>query len=398
MNWCASARTASLGFDLEANDTEMNATALQTLLASAVASGIPGIAAAVTNPTGTMFEACAGATTLGGNQPVTPDTLFWIASMTKPLTSLAAMQLVERGKLSLHTPIGEILPQLATPNILRNGALRPATRPITLHQLLTHTSGFTYGFASAELTAWLAANNLAPKPSQRATLDMPLLFEPGERWEYGISTDWVGQAVEAASGETLDVYFNNHITSPLGMENTVFLPTPEQGARRAVLHQREPDGSLRAIPPNPPQRPEFFSGGGGLYSTLSDYLKFTRVFLNGGAGIARPESIAAMGANQIGTLRAGFIPSANPNFTQGSDAFPGMDTKWGYGFVINPDQGPFGRSPGSLAWGGVANTFFWIDPVKEIAAVLMMQVLPAGDMQVMQAAFGFEREVYAALR
>ncbi len=376
----------------------MDTAAIDRLLAGAVAAGIPGIAAAVTGPGGTIFEACAGATTLGGDKPITPDTLFWIASMTKPLTSLAAMQLVEQGRLSLHAPIAEVLPQLARPNILQNGALRPATRPITLHQLLTHTCGFTYDFASAELTAWLAATNLSPTPSQRATLDMPLLFEPGERWEYGISTDWVGQAVEAASGESLDLYFQNHITGPLGMANTVFLPTPEQGAGRAVLHQREPDGSLRAIPPNPPQRPEFFSGGGGLYSTLTDYLRFTKIFLTGGAGLARPETIAAMAVNQIGTLRAGFIPSANPNFTQGSDTFPGMDTKWGYGFVINPDPSPFGRSPGTLAWGGVANTFFWIDRARQIAVVLMMQILPAGDLAVMQTLFGFERAVYAALR
>ncbi len=376
----------------------MDPTAINRVLHGAVASGIPAIAAAVTGPAGTMFEACVGATTLGGDLLVTPDTLFWIASMTKPLTSLAAMQLVEQGKLSLHDPIAEILPQLAHPNILQNGALRPATRPITLHQLLTHTSGFTYGFASAELAAWLAANNLSFTRGELASLDMPLLLEPGERWEYGISTDWVGQAVEAASGETLDVYFKNHITGPLGMANTVFLPSPEQGAGRAVLHQRQPDGTLRALPPNPPQQPEFFSGGGGLYSTLSDYTKFTRLFLNGGAGLVQPESIAAMGANQIGTLRAGFIPSADPAFTQGSDAFPGMDTKWGYGFVINPDPGPFGRSPGTLAWGGVANTYFWIDPVRQIAAVILMQILPSGDLPVMQTLFGFERQVYAALR
>ena len=376
----------------------MDPTAIHRVLQGAVASGIPGIAAAVTRPAGTVFEACAGVTALGGDQAVTAETLFWIASMTKPLTSLAAMQLVEQGRLSLEAPIAEVLPQLAHPHILENGTLRPATRPITLHQLLTHTSGFTYGFASAELTAWLAANSLAPTPGQRAVLDAPLLFEPGERWEYGISTDWVGQAVEAASGERLDDYFRNHITGPLGMEDTVFLPDEAQDSRRAALHQREADGTLRMIPPKPVKPPEFFSGGGGLYSTLSDYLKFTRVFLNGGAGIARPETIALMAVNQIGKLRAGFIPSANPNFTQGSDAFPGMDTKWGFGFVINPELGPFGRSPGTLGWGGVANTFFWIDPVKEIAAVLMMQVLPSGDMQVMQTAFGFEREVYAALR
>lgn len=356
----------------------------------------PGLAAGVTTAAGTIFETYAGVTALGGDDPVTAETLFWIASMTKPITSLAAMQLVEAGKLSLDGPIADILPQLAHPQILENGTLRPARTAITLRHLLTHTSGFSYSFASAELTAWLAARDPGAARTQPAALDLPLLFEPGTAWAYGISTDWVGQAVEAASGERLDAYFTNHITGPLGMAGTTFLPMPGPTRHLAALHRRQPDGSLYALPPTPPHMPDF-SGGGGLYSTLNDYLKFARVFLNGGAGLVSPDTIAAMATNQIGPLRAGVIPSAAPGVAA-SDMFPGMDAKWGLGFIINPRRTPFGRSPGALAWGGAANTACWIDPARGIAAVLLMQILPGGDLTAMQGHFAFEREVYAALR
>ncbi len=373
----------------------MNPTRMQAVLDSAISAGqVAGVAAAVTSAEGTIFQHCAGTTVLGGDQPVTPETLFWIASMTKPITSVAAMQLVEQGKLHLDSPIGDLLPALANPQILQNGTTRPATQKITLRHLLTHTSGFSYAFASAELAAYIKANNLSAAPGKRAAYNMPLLFEPGERWEYGISTDWVGQAVEAVSGQTLDVYFAENISGPLGMADTVFLPNEDQFARRSAIHQRQPDGALTPLPPNPPKRPEVFSGGGGLFSTLADYGKFLRIFLNGGVGIISPETVAEMSRNQIGTLRAGVIPSADPAFNTPTDVYPGMDSKWGLGFLINPETGPFGRGKNSLNWAGIANTYFWIDPVAGIAATILMQTLPAGDPGAMKTYFGFESAIY----
>jgi CubicO group peptidase (beta-lactamase class C family) len=375
----------------------MNRTEIETILNDAVASGrVAGVAAAVTDANETIFQHAAGTTELGAGQPVTADTLFWIASMTKPITSVAAMQLVEQGRLHLDKPIGDLLPDLAHPVILEDGKTRPATKPITLRQLLTHTAGFSYGFASAELAAYIAAHNLPTGPGQRASLKIPLLFEPGERWEYGISTDWVGQAVEAASGQTLDQYFLDHITGPLGMADTVFLPSPEQWSRRTAIHQRQPDGALTIIPPPPRNRPEFFSGGGGLHSTLADYQKFLRIFLNDGAGIIGPATVAEMSRNQIGRLRAGIIPSADLAFNTPTEVYPGMDAKWGLGFLINPERGRFGRGPGSLNWAGVANTYFWIDPGPKFAAVIMMQTLPAGDPGAIMTYCGFESAIYAA--
>jgi methyl acetate hydrolase len=262
--------------------------------------------------------------------------------------------------------------------------------------LLTHTAGFSYPFSSAEYAAYIAALPAPPVMGTRAALNMPLLFEPGERWEYGFNTDWVGLAVEAASGETLDAFFQRHIFGPLGMEDTVFLPDEGQQGRRAAIHQRQEDGSLAASPPKPPQRPEIFSGGGGLFSTLNDYQKFLRMFLASGAGIISPETVAEMSRNQIGGLRAGYLASVDPAFTNSVDVAPGIDAKWGLGFLIQPVPGPLGRHAGSLSWAGAANTYFWIDPAADLAAVILMQILPAGDAGAVKTFGWFEKAVYAA--
>jgi CubicO group peptidase (beta-lactamase class C family) len=302
----------------------LNTDAIQKVLDNAVASGeAPGVAAAVSDADGTLFEAVAGVTALGGTQKIDADSLFWIASMTKPVTSLAVMQLVERGLLALDAPVGDLLPELKNPRILEGGKLRPAARPITLRHLLTHTAGFSYAFASAEYAAYLAAQPNPPAFGTRAALDAPLLFEPGERWEYGLGVDWAGLAVEAASGLNLEAYFRKYIFGPLGMADTSFLPAPEQLARRAALHKRQADGRLEATPPAPLTVPEVFSGGGGLYSTLRDYQKFLRVFLQHGAGIVTPGTVTEMSRNHIGGLRAGYLPSANPALLVGADVNPG---------------------------------------------------------------------------
>jgi CubicO group peptidase (beta-lactamase class C family) len=377
----------------------LNQADIQSVLEGAVAAGAAaGVTAAVTGPQGTLLTVSAGVTAAGGAQPVGPDTLFWIASMTKPITSVAAMQLVEQGRLELDMPIGALLPELQQSRILEGGKFRPATRQITLRQLLTHTSGYSYAFASKEYADYIAAHPELPHPSTRAGLDAPLLFEPGERWEYGISTDWVGLAVEAVSGERLDAYFNNHILAPLGMNDTSFLPDAAQQTRLAALHHRQKDGTLTMKPPAPLVLPEVLSGGGGLYSTLNDYLKFMRIWLNGGAGILSPETVAEMTRNQIGSLRAGYIPSANPALFLGADVNPGMESKWGLGFLIYPQDGRFGRHAGSFGWAGMANTYFWIDPKAGLGAVMMTQILPSGDLQALKTLVGFERAVYAAAR
>ncbi|MBV8525234.1 MAG: beta-lactamase family protein [Acetobacteraceae bacterium] len=382
--------------------------AIDQRLAQAVEqNGVPGVVAAVTNRDGLDYEGAFGKRNVAASAPMTADTVFWIASMTKAVTSVAALQLVEQGKLSLDGPIGDLLPGLTHPQVLEGFAadgkplLRPARSPITLRHLLTHTSGFGYDFSSAEISRYVQYNCLpAVTTCQTRALDLPLLFDPGERWEYGISTDYVGLAIEAASGERLEQYFHRHVLAPLGMKDTGFVLRPEQKQRLAAMHQRMPDGRLQPIPFAMPETPEFFTGGGGLYSTALDYARFMRTVLNQGRAdggrILKPETCALLICNQVGSLQAGVIKTANPALSNEADPFPGMPCHWSLAFLINPQPSPLGRSAGSLSWGGLANTFYWIDPGRGLGAVILMQMLPFADPKALSAAAGFEQAIYAA--
>lgn len=382
--------------------------ALETLLQTAVATGqVPGAVAMIADANGVIAEAAAGKRALGAGAAMTPDTVFWLASMTKPIVSVAAMQLVERGKLGLETEVETLVAELAAPRVLDGfddagrPRLRPARRPITLRHLLTHTSGFAYDFGNADILRYIQDNDLPRGASgQLAALALPLVFDPGERWEYGISTDWLGRAVEAASGERLDAYIAAHITAPLGMADTGFGLDPGRAARVAAMHRRGPDGALGVIPFAPPPAPEFHAGGHGLYATPRDYLRFTRALLRGGeldgARILKAETVARMGENQIGDLRAGIVRSVIPEMALEILPPPGIDFGWGFGFLINRQPLPTGRGAGSLSWSGVANTYFWIDPGQDLTGVVMTQIMPFGDPAAFTLALGCEIAAYQA--
>nr|AOR05749.1 carboxylesterase [uncultured bacterium] len=383
----------------------MNEAMIRGVLEEAVASGgIAGAVVTVTDANATLFQLAVGRQSVAAPDPMRADSVFWIASMTKAITTVAALQLVEQGKLTLDEPIGDVLPELAEPVVLKgfgaDGApvVEPAQAKLTLKHLLTHTSGFSYEFANGDLARYLErTGHPSAATGLKAGLRQPLMFEPGARWEYGIGIDWAGQAVEAASGMTLDAYFAAYVTGPLGMTDTLFLPRADQAARRVAMHQRQPDGSLTAVPFEPRPAPEYLAGGAGLYSTAPDYAAFLRMILNKGMGLLKPETVAAMGTNQIGALRAGKIGSVNPGLTAEADFYPGMDSKWGLGFLINPEKGSFGRSADSLTWAGLPNCYYWIDREKGIGAVILMQSLPSGDMGALKAAAGFEYALYASL-
>ena len=232
-----------------------------------------------------------------------------------------------------------------------------------------------------------------------AALRMPLVFDPGERWEYGVNIDWVGMIVEALSGKSLDVYFRDHIFQPLGMKDTGFVINAEQRARQTHYHQRKPDGTLEAQPLETPFKPEFYAGGGGLYSTGRDYLKFTRMLLNGGklnggGRVLKPETVALMYQNQIGDIDAGILKSTNPARSVDVDFFPGQKLRWGLAYMINSDGVAGGRSPGSVTWAGIFNSYYWIDPVRRVTGVYMTQILPFADPIVLQLLTDFETAVY----
>ncbi len=386
-----------------------NTTLIDRTLAQAVDAGdVPGVVAAAADAQGTVYEGAFGRREIGTGPAMSLDTVFWIASMTKAVTSVAAMQLVERGLLQLDEPLGELLPGLASPLVLEgfDGAgaprLRPARRPITLRHLLTHTAGFGYDTWNAEIRRYMAHTGLpATGSGLLAALATPLLFDPGERWNYGINTDWVGRAVEAASGRSLDVYFQEQIFVPLGMTETGHVLRPEQRARRVAMHQRQADGSLAPVAFALPEAPEFFGGGGGLHSTAGDYLRFVRMILGrgrfDGAELLRPETVDLMAANQIGALTVGVMKSALPERSNDVEFFPGMVKRWGLGFLITTADAPSGRAAGSLTWAGLGNTYYWIDRRRKVAGVLMTQILPFVDPAVMELYGRFERALYDAL-
>ncbi len=381
---------------------------IDAVLRTAIGSHeVPCVVAMAANEDGIIYEGVFGTRRVGSGQPMTRDTVFRVASMIKTITSVAAMQLVEQGKLELEGPLPEIDPILNAPQVLDGfdetgkPLLRPAKRPITLRHLLTHTSGFCYRLWDAELGRYATAFNAMPRARRAELPRVPLMFDPGERWEYGTSIDWVGRIVETVSEQRLDNYFREHIFEPLGMSDTGFVLSPEQRAREASVHKRKPDGTLEAEPLEKPSTPTKFSGGGGIYSTAPDYLTLARMLLNGGSlngvRVLRPETVALMNRNQTGEIETGRLKTVAPSLSNDVDFFPGMHLRWGLGYMITMGAVPGGRSAGSLTWAGLLNTYYWIDPSKRVAAVFMTQVLPFADHHALRVYRDFERGVYRAV-
>ncbi|MEH2538914.1 MULTISPECIES: serine hydrolase domain-containing protein [unclassified Bradyrhizobium] len=380
----------------------------QILRQKCEAKEIPGVVAMAATGSEVIYQGAFGQRDLSKDDAMTADSVFWIASMTKAITAAAGMQLVEQGKLSLDEPIGKVLPDLASPQVLEgfdaNGEpkLRPATKPITLRHLMTHTAGFAYNMWSVECAQYLDKTGTpAITTCQLAALKTPIMTEPGTRWEYGTSIDFVGRAVEAVSGKRLDAYLRDHMFTPLGMNDTAFKITDSMRQRLVGMHARGADGSLAPIPFELEQEPEFHMGGGGLYGTAADYIKFTQMILNKGRGngneVLKPETVALMSQNHIGDLTMGKMVTVAPIYTNDVDLYPDIVKKWGLSFLINTAQTAEGRSAGSLAWAGLANTYFWIDPARDVSGVILMQLLPFADAKCLEAFAGFERGVYAGL-
>ncbi len=377
---------------------------LDRLLKSAVdARDVPGVVAMAATDRSIIYEGAFGPRSVGAAAKMSPDTVFRIASMVKLLTSVAAMQLVERGKLRLDEPAERIDPDLASPPVLTGfddtGApqLRPAQRPLTLRNLLTHTSGYTYPLWDTDVVRYLKCCRGDRKLPRR-----PLTFDPDAKWAYGGSIDRVGRLVEIASGMPLERYFQKNITSPLGMHDTIVNLTATQRAREAGVHRRNADGSFKAEPAEKPAINRTFHGGGGIYSTAPDYLTLLQALLNRGtlrgATILKPQTVALMSANQIGDLEIGVMRTTNPALSSDVDFFPGVRKRWGFGHMITLDPVKDGRKAGSLTWAGLLNTYYWIDPASGIAGVVMMQMLPFADARALKVYRTFERGLYRALK
>jgi CubicO group peptidase (beta-lactamase class C family) len=297
---------------------------------------------------------------------------------------------------------------LASPKVLEGFSadgepiLRPAKSAITLRQLMTHTSGYCHGGFNRDIGIYSEKLGLPQILSgKNDALKQPLGFDPGTGWAYGIGVDFVGKAIEAASGQRLDDYLRDNILAPLGMTDTAFKIGPSQRQRLVSVHARGDNGALTPIPFEVEQEPEFHLGGGGLYGTASDYIRFVQMILNKGKGnghqLLEPETIESMGQNHIGEIEITRQVSRSPNLSKDIEFFPGIAKKWGLGFMINMAATPEGRSPGSLSWAGIANSHYWIDPSRNVAGVIMMQVLPFLDETCLDTFADFERGVYAGL-
>ncbi len=380
---------------------------LDELLAGAVAAGdVPFVTAAVVTADGATYTGAFGAV---GGADVQPDSVAAIHSMTKAVTGIAAMQLVERGELHLDAPAGEVCPFLGDVRVLEgydeSGAprLRAPSQPVTLRRLLTHTSGFVYEMWNEVFADYLARTDTPSLMGlQKASLKVPLMFDPGARWEYGIGIDWVGMMVEAASGQTLGEYMREHIFEPLGMSDTAFTATASMAARRLPLFHRDADGSLAGgeIPPAP-EAPEFEMGGGGLLSTVLDYGRLLSALLNGGrageATLLAPETIAEMGRNHIGDLRVTLLRSCAPALSNDAELFPGQPKTWGLTFQVSETACDTGRPAGTLMWAGLGNSYYWLDLKQGIAGAMLTQVFPFADPRCVQTFYDLERMTYATL-
>jgi methyl acetate hydrolase len=368
---------------------------------------MPGIVAAAVTDKGTLYEGAFGKRELGKDAPMTLDTVVWIASMTKAITATAAMQMVEKGKLSLDQPAGSVVPELAQAKVLEGWdgdkpRLRAPKRPITLKHLLTHTAGYSYEIWSGDIARYQQATNTPGITTcTNAALTTPLLFDPGDRWDYGINIDWAGKMVEASSGQKLDAYFQQNIFGPLGMKDTGFKLSTAQKARASAVHQRDDKGALAPVEFGLPENPEFLMGGGGLYGTAGDYLAFAQMIMNGGthkgAQVLRRETVDQMSQNHIGQIEIPVLKTAIPPLSNDVALFPGIGKGWGLSFLINTQPVPGGRSAGSLAWAGLANTYFWIDRAKKVCGVFLSQLLPFWDHTAIDLFGKFETEVYKAV-
>ncbi len=372
---------------------------------------IPGLAVAAADASGVIYSAAFGRRSSAAPARMTEDSVFRIASMTKAITGAAAMQMVEQGKLSLDQPAREILPFLAETKVLDGfgtggvPVLRAPRGEITLRNLLTHSAGFVYDTWNANMNRYAQLTGLpAARTGKLAALSAPLGYDPGTKWEYGINIDIAGRMVEQVSGLDLETYFQRHIFAPLAMTDTSFIERPAWESRLTTVHARQANGSLlpTAAPPPPSlAEREFFPGGGGLYSTTGDYLRFLRALMAGGeldgTRILKPETVALMGQNHMGALNVLPMKSSVPAMSNDVELFPGMPKKWGLSFLINTQDVSGRRSAGSLAWAGLNNTYYWLDPTRKVAGVIMTQILPFADKPVLDALDAFEAAIYRGL-
>lgn len=382
-------------------------SAIDPVLNNAPAS-VPGVVAGVTDRNETLYLKASGYRDVGAKSEMTTDCVFAIFSTTKALTGVAALQLREQGLLDFDAPAKEYAPALGEVQVLDGfddegrPVLRAPKRDITTKHLLLHTAGFGYDFFNEKYNR-LAVEHGQPSivTSSRKALQTPLLFDPGEQWEYGSNIDWAGQVIEGITGKRLGQVMQERILAPLGMNDTAFTLSDRTRDRVATMHQREADGALTPTDFALPD-PEVDMGGHGLYSTVGDYLSFIRMWLNDGASasgeqILRPETVDFALQNHLGDLKVKMLPGVIPSLSNDAEFFPGMPKSWSYTFMINDEDAPTGRPAGSNAWAGLANLYYWIDRRNGIGGYWATQIFPFADAGSVGGYLDFEKATYSAL-
>ncbi len=386
------------------------AAAADAVVQSATSSEhrVPGLVAGLTNRDETIYLGASGVRDFGTGAPMTTDTVMAIFSTTKAITGTAALQLVEQGRLDLDAPAKEYAPTIGEIQVLDgfddggSPVLRAPKSDITTRQLLLHTAGFGYEFFNEQYHRLFTDHG---QPSVVAathqSLMSPLLFDPGTQWEYGSNMDWAGQVIEGITGKSLGEVMQEHIFRPLGMLDTAFVLNDSKRERLATVHQRGPDESLTPTAFLLPE-PEVHMGGHGLYSTVPDYLKFIRMWLNRGASdsgeqVLQPDTVEFAARNQLGDLKLKMLPGVMPSRSNAAEFFPGQSKSWALSFMVNDEPAPTGRPAGSLAWAGLANLYYWIDLKNGIGGFWGTQIFPFVDALSVGGYLDFETAIYRAM-
>lgn len=368
---------------------------------------VPGVVAMVTDRNGNIYEGASGQRSMAGDEAMTTDSAFALFSTTKAITATAALQLVEEGKLDLDAPASQYVADIGKLQVIEGFSdqgeplLRKPKSDITTRMLLLHTAGFGYDFFNETY------NTLAEKHGQpsvitasRAALMTPLLFDPGDQWEYGSNMDWCGQVVENIAGKRLGEVFSERIFAPLGIEDMTFELNDDLRSRLAIMHARNADGSLTPMEFELTDKPEIHMGGHGLYGTVGDYMRFIRMWLNDGNGehgrVLKPETVRMAAQNQLGEMKIRMLPGVIASLSNDAEFFPGLSKSWSFSFMVNDEEAPTGRPAGALGWAGLANLFYWIDRQNGHGGFWATQILPFGDPASFTGFMDFEKACYDA--
>jgi len=366
---------------------------------------VPGVVGLIADRDGVRFLRAYGVANVATDTAMLTDQIFRVASLTKAVVAIGVLGLVERGALDLDTPVGDLIPAFDNVPVLDGfdgdtPRLRTPRRRATVRHLMTHTSGLTYDAFDADLLRYGEVTGV-PMPSSglKASFRSPMMFDPGERFAYGMSTDWTGQVLEAVTGEPLHRFLHARVLDPLGLADTAFILDTDQQQRLAAVHLRTADEAFDVIEFDWPADPEFHSAGHGLYSTADDYARIQRLLLRGGeldgVRLLTPESVALMTSDQLGGVRMERLRTARPEFTYDLDA--GTNVSWGLDIMLTVTGQPGMRPAGSFGWCGTFNNYYWIDPVNDLAAALHMSYLPLFDPEAIALYEAFERTLYACL-